>query len=91
DAPPPVTPPGPASELSVSSAGTVLSGKGQGGTTVTVKDAAGNVIGTGTVGADGNFQVNLGTPQTNGETLQVVLKDASGNESTPATVVAGGG
>ncbi|NWC55215.1 hypothetical protein HX799_29140, partial [Pseudomonas tolaasii] len=93
DAPPPVTPPatppGAAGGLSVNSAGTVLNGKGQGGTTVTVKDAAGNVIGTGTVGADGNFQVNLGTPQTNGETLQVVLKDASGKESVPATVVAG--
>ncbi|MBI6580721.1 BapA prefix-like domain-containing protein, partial [Pseudomonas synxantha] len=81
--------PGAASGLAVNGAGTLLTGKGQGGTTVTVKDAAGNVLGTSTVGADGNFQVNLGTPQTNGETLQVTLKDAAGQVSPPATVVAG--
>ncbi|WP_143479457.1 Ig-like domain-containing protein, partial [Pseudomonas fluorescens] len=81
--------PGAASGLAVNSAGTLLTGKGQAGTTVTVKDAAGNVLGTSTVGADGNFQVNLGTPQTNGETLQVTLKDALGQVSPPATVVAG--
>ena len=81
--------PGAASGLAVNSAGTLLTGKGQGGTTVTVKDAAGNVLGTSTVGTDGNFQVSLGTPQTNGETLQVTLKDALGQVSPPATVVAG--
>ncbi|MDP9030552.1 MAG: Ig-like domain-containing protein, partial [Pseudomonadota bacterium] len=85
----PVPAPGAATGLSVNSAGTVVSGKGQPGTTVTVKDATGNVLGTGTVGTDGNFQVNLDKPQTNGETLQVVLKDAAGQESQPASVVAG--
>ncbi|NWD20490.1 BapA prefix-like domain-containing protein, partial [Pseudomonas sp. IPO3778] len=88
-APAPGAAPGAATGLEVNSAGTLVSGKGQAGTTVTVKDAAGNVLGTGTVGTDGNFQVNLDKPQTNGETLQVVLKDAAGQESPPAPVVAG--
>ena len=52
--------------LTVSPDGQTISGKGEPGSTVTVKDSAGNVIGSGTVGADGNFYVNLGTPQNNG-------------------------
>jgi hypothetical protein len=69
--------------LAVSTDGTTVSGKGEPGSTATVKDAAGNVIGTGTVGTDGNFQVTLDIPQVNGETLGVTLKDAAGNESRP--------
>uniref|UniRef100_UPI0030D78146 Ig-like domain-containing protein n=1 Tax=Pseudomonas mucidolens TaxID=46679 RepID=UPI0030D78146 len=83
------SPPGAATDLSVSADGLSVIGKGQPGTTVIVRDAAGNVIGSGTVGADGNFQVGLDTPRTNGETLEVVLKDSAGNESPPSTVVAG--
>ncbi|WP_414915020.1 Ig-like domain-containing protein, partial [Pseudomonas sp. IT-P258] len=49
----------------------------------------GNVIGTGTVGADGTFEVTLTTPQINGETLSATLTDAAGNVSAPTTVDAG--
>jgi len=52
-----------------------------------IKDASGNVIGTGTVGADGNFQVSLDTPAPEGESLAITLKDAAGNESAPGALV----
>src|SRR5471032_3034659 len=86
----PVTLPDAPTGLTVSADGTTVSGKGAPGSTITIKDANGNPIGSGTVGADGNFQIVLGTPSTTGATLQVVLKDSAGNESLPGTVVVGG-
>ena len=83
------TAPAAPTDLAVSADGTTVSGKGEPNTTVTIKDANGNVIGTGTVGADGTFQVTLTTPQTNGETLTATLTDAAGNVSAPASVDAG--
>jgi len=74
--------------LSLSGNGLVLSGLGEIGSTVTVRDAAGNVLGSGTVGSDGSFQVSLSNPQTNGQTLDVTLTDAAGNVSAPGTVTA---
>src|SRR5690606_12229461 len=68
--------------------GTIVSGTGEPGTTVTVYDPEGNEIGTGTVGDDGTFEVTLDEPQTNGEELEVTLSDAAGNESDPAEVTA---
>src|SRR5690606_21939492 len=68
--------------------GTIVSGTGEPGTTVTVYDPEGNEIGTGTVGDDGTFEVTLDEPQTNGEELEVTLSDAAGNESDPAEVAA---
>ena len=65
--------------LAVSDDGLVLSGKGEPGSTVTIKDPAGNVIGTGAVSADGTFSITLETAQTNGETLGVTLTDKAGN------------
>ncbi|WP_287814392.1 Ig-like domain-containing protein, partial [Pseudomonas sp.] len=76
------------SSLSLSGNGLVLSGLGEIGSTVTVRDAAGNVLGSGTVGSDGSFQVTLSNPQTNGQTLDVTLTDAAGNTSAPGTVTA---
>ncbi|WP_414913701.1 Ig-like domain-containing protein, partial [Pseudomonas sp. IT-P258] len=83
------TPPDTPDSLSFNDAGTVLIGRGEPGSTVTVKDASGQVIGTGTVGSDGNFQVNLNAPQTNGETVEVTLTDSSGNVSAPGEITAG--
>lgn len=68
--------------------GVTLSGKGEAGTTVTVRDAQGNVIGTGTVDANGNFQLTLTTPQKNGENIEVTLTDGAGNVSGPVTITA---
>ncbi|SDT16075.1 VCBS repeat-containing protein [Pseudomonas sp. Z003-0.4C(8344-21)] len=82
------TPPAPATGLSLSADGRVLSGFGEAGSVVQIRDAAGNLLGSGTVSADGRFQVDLNTPQTNGQPLDVTLTDGAGNVSTPGTVTA---
>ncbi|WP_272947538.1 Ig-like domain-containing protein [Pantoea sp. A4] len=73
--------------LVVNNAGTILTGLGEAGTTVTVRDAGGNVVGTGTVNSGGSFSVTLTTAQTTGAALAVTLTDAAGNvsNSAPAT------
>ncbi|MDO6410102.1 Ig-like domain-containing protein, partial [Pantoea phytobeneficialis] len=76
-----------ATGLAVNTAGTLLTGTGEAGTTVTVKDAGGNTIGTGTVASNGSFSVTLTTAQTTGATLSVSLTDAAGNTSPTATVL----
>ncbi|MDU7559106.1 MAG: Ig-like domain-containing protein, partial [Pseudomonas sp.] len=83
------TAPAAPTELKVSVDGLTLSGKGEVGSTVTVKDAAGTVIGSGPVGADGSFDITLDTAQTNGETLNVTLTDKAGNVSAVTPVIAG--
>ncbi|WP_300116973.1 Ig-like domain-containing protein, partial [Sphingobium sp.] len=67
---------------------TSVSGTGEPGATVTVSDRDGTVLGTAQVGTDGNFTVALSAPQTDGETLSVTQRDAAGNESDPALLVA---
>ncbi|MDP9520651.1 BapA/Bap/LapF family large adhesin [Pseudomonas putida] len=75
-------------DLLVSPDGLRLSGRGEAGTTVNIRDAAGNLIGSGTVGADGSFNVTLTPPQVNSENLEVTLTDGAGNVSVPGTVTA---
>ncbi|ANC84729.1 BapA/Bap/LapF family large adhesin [Pseudomonas putida] len=75
-------------DLLVSPDGLRLTGRGEAGTTVNIRDAAGNLIGSGTVGADGSFTVTLNAPQINSENLDVTLTDAAGNVSAPGTVTA---
>ncbi|MCE0908427.1 BapA/Bap/LapF family large adhesin [Pseudomonas kurunegalensis] len=75
-------------DLLVSPDGLRLTGRGEAGTTVSIRDAAGNLIGSGTVGADGTFDVTLNPPQINSENLEVTLTDGAGNVSTPGTVTA---
>ncbi|MFJ4384331.1 BapA/Bap/LapF family large adhesin [Pseudomonas sp. NPDC089408] len=84
---PDITPPNEASELQLSNDGSVLTGRGEPGTTVQVVDAQGNVLGNAQVGADGVISVVLTPPQTDGQELDVVLRDAAGNSST-ANVIA---
>ena len=81
------TPPEAASDVLVSADGRTLSGRGEAGASVQVRDAAGNVIATGTVAADGTFSVALDPAVVDGSTLQVGLTDAAGNASpdTPVT------
>ena len=85
---PDLTPPDPADTLVLNGAATQLTGGGEVGATVTVTNAAGIVVGTGTVGTDGTFTIALSPAQTEGGNLSVVLEDAAGNASTPATVLA---
>lgn len=74
--------------LAISPDGTTVTGTGEPGATVTVRDGAGNVVGTTPVGADGNFTLSLTPPRTNGETLAAVQTDAAGNPSAAATITA---
>ena len=80
--------PAPATGLIVSDDGTEVSGNGEAGSTISITDPDGNVIGTGTVGDDGTFVVNIDPKQTDGQDLEVVLVDGSGNTSDPAIVTA---
>lgn len=75
-----------ASNLSLNSAATVLSGEGEAGATVTVRDASGAILATGTVNQSGQFQITLPSAQTSGSALQVTLSDAAGNISGPASL-----
>ncbi|MFK3797055.1 BapA/Bap/LapF family large adhesin [Pseudomonas sp. NPDC088444] len=88
DTPSDTTAPNAPTDLLISSNGLLLSGFGEVGALVTIRDANGNVIGTGTVGSDGRFDVPLNTPQTNGQTVNVTLTDAAGNTSAPGTTTA---
>src|SRR5690606_31544055 len=85
---PDLTAPTAPTDVDVSDTGDVVTGRGEPGATVTVRDAAGAVIGTGVVAADGGFSVTLTTAQTNGEQVSVTLTDASGNASGPGTATA---
>lgn len=77
-----------ATALALNDTGTVLSGNGEAGTTVTVTNAAGTVLGSSTVMADGSFQVLLSSAQLDGQLLAVNLRDAAGNVSLPASLTA---
>ncbi|MBK0004296.1 Ig-like domain-containing protein, partial [Erwinia sp. S38] len=85
------TPPAQVDDLEVAADGLTITGTGEPGAAITVRDADGNIISLpGTVvGEDGNFTVTLSTPQTNGETLSVIQTDEAGNPSDPTTVDAG--
>ncbi|WP_230482123.1 BapA/Bap/LapF family large adhesin [Sphingomonas sp. Leaf21] len=72
----------------INGAGTVISGQGEAGATVTIRDAGGAVLGTATVAANGSYSALLTTPQINGQALAVTQADAAGNASTPAAVIA---
>ncbi|WP_210358191.1 BapA/Bap/LapF family large adhesin [Sphingomonas beigongshangi] len=68
--------------------GTGVSGTGEAGAAIQVRNAAGALIGAGTVGANGSYSVTLDQPRTNGEAVSVTQADAAGNVSPPATAVA---
>ncbi|WP_241651101.1 Ig-like domain-containing protein, partial [Rosenbergiella nectarea] len=58
---PDTTVPAEPSGIQLSDDGKTIFGKGEVGSTVTVTDASGKALGTGTVGADGTFSVTLTT------------------------------
>ncbi|MDE4541051.1 hypothetical protein GIB19_28020, partial [Pseudomonas sp. ITEM 17296] len=78
---PDITPPAAVSNIAVGSDGLVLSGRGEVGATVQVRDAEGTVIGTGTVLANGTFLIDLDPAAQPGEHLSLVQTDPSGNAS----------
>lgn len=89
--PPPandVTPPDAPTNLSISADGKTITGNAEPGSTVTITDSNGQVIGTGTAGSDGSFTISLTTPQISGEELTAHATDPSGNTGPDSTVVA---
>lgn len=85
---PDTTGPVPPTGLDVSTDGQTLTGKGEPGGTVAVIHADGTVVGTGDVAANGSFSVTLNPPQQNGEILNVIITDASGNTGSASSVTA---
>ncbi|MEH2921584.1 Ig-like domain-containing protein, partial [Samsonia erythrinae] len=75
-------------ELAIAEDGTSVSGTAEAGSTVTVTDAAGNELGSVTVGEDGSFSVPLSPALTNGETITTVVTDTAGNVSESTTITA---
>ena len=89
--PPPTdtTPPAAASNLLVSADGTRLTGNAEPGARVGIDlNGDGRADITVVAGADGRFEATLSPPLVNGETLSVVVTDAAGNSSPPASVTA---
>ncbi|WP_185079501.1 Ig-like domain-containing protein, partial [Pseudomonas protegens] len=68
-----------ASDLAVSANGATLTGIGEVGASVEVRDAGGVLLGTATVASNGNFSVTLSPAAVAGSNLSVVQIDAAGN------------
>ncbi|MEG7492853.1 Ig-like domain-containing protein, partial [Enterobacter hormaechei] len=85
---PDLTAPDAPANLEVSPDGKTVTGTAEPGSTVTLKDADGNTIGTGKAGSDGKFTIDLGTPLTNGEQITATATDPSGNTSPGVQVTA---
>lgn len=85
---PDITPPATPDTVTVNTTGTAVSGHTDAGATITVKDADGKTIGTGTADGSGQFTVTLSPAQANGQTVSVTASDAAHNTSDPATAIA---
>ncbi|WP_171497808.1 Ig-like domain-containing protein, partial [Acinetobacter ursingii] len=66
--------------------GSQITGTGEPGSSIEVKDQDGNVIGTAEVGEDGNYVVELSPAQNSGEDLTVNATDKAGNVSPDVSV-----
>jgi len=85
---PDTTPPAIPTNVVVNHDGDHVTGKAEPGSTVTVKDEQGSIIGTGQADGSGHFDVTLSTPQKNGEVLDVTATDGASNTSQPALAIA---
>ncbi|RYZ86752.1 MAG: BapA prefix-like domain-containing protein, partial [Moraxellaceae bacterium] len=74
--------------VSINATGTVVTGKAEAGSVVSIKIADGTEVGRATVGTDGQFSINLSPAQANGEQLTIVATDAANNASQPITAIA---
>ncbi|GAA3587858.1 hypothetical protein GCM10022198_09310 [Klugiella xanthotipulae] len=72
--------------------GTRVTGTAEPGSKITVRDESGRVIGTGTTGPDGRFDIGLSPAAAPGSRVAVSATDAAGNIATTiVTVNAAGG
>ncbi|MCU4504630.1 type I secretion C-terminal target domain-containing protein [Acinetobacter sp. WU_MDCI_Abxe161] len=72
----------------IDTAGKVVAGVTEANTVVTVKNAVGTVVGTGTADATGKYSITLDKAYVNGESLSATAADKSGNATAPKTIVA---
>ncbi|MET6678884.1 BapA/Bap/LapF family large adhesin [Citrobacter amalonaticus] len=77
-----LTKPAAPEDVTISADGATVSGTAETGSTVTIRDTDGNVIGTG-VATDGTFQIQVTPAQTGLNTLTATAEDAAGNNSDP--------
>ncbi|MCU6668731.1 Ig-like domain-containing protein [Enterobacteriaceae bacterium H4N4] len=85
--PPDTTAPLAPTDLEINENGTLVTGKAEPGSTVTVR-VGDSIVGQGTATDNGDFSVTLNTPKLNGEVLSVTATDAAQNTSLPGTVTA---
>lgn len=80
------TPPLAPGELLISADGKTVSGEAEAGSTITIKDPSGNIVGEGKTDSDGKFSIDLTAPQLSGEQLTVTATDDAGNTGPSATI-----
>lgn len=80
------TPPLAPGKLLISADGKTVSGEAEAGSTITIKDPSGNVVGEGKADSDGKFSIDLTAPQLSGERLTVTATDDAGNTGPSATI-----
>ncbi|ELW8651202.1 BapA prefix-like domain-containing protein [Salmonella enterica] len=80
------TPPLAPGNLLISADGKTVSGEAEAGSTITIKDPSGNVVGEGKADSDGKFSIDLTAPQISGEQLTVTATDDAGNTGPSATI-----
>ena len=61
--------------------GKVITGQAKAGSTVYVKDAKGEILGQAQADSDGNYEITLDRPITDGEKVNVFAKNPAGKES----------
>ncbi|MEQ1078571.1 BapA prefix-like domain-containing protein [Acinetobacter seifertii] len=75
--------------VEVNKEGSVIHGKTEANAKVQIKDADGNVIGTGMADAQGDFQITLSPALKESQKGTVVVEDAAGNTSKPVEIKPG--
>jgi len=83
-----ITPPAAPTALVVAASGDSVSGEAEAGARISILNAGGTEIGSGEVGLDGKFTVNISPNQLNGEVLTVFAYDTAQNKSDPGQATA---
>ncbi|QBM41166.1 type I secretion C-terminal target domain-containing protein [Acinetobacter baumannii] len=73
---------------SIGTAGKVVTGVTEANAVVTVKNAAGIVVGIATADTAGKYSITLDKVYLNGESLNVTAADKAGNATVPKTIIA---
>ncbi|MDV0439043.1 Ig-like domain-containing protein [Xanthomonas sacchari] len=77
----------PAAPVLQPSNGSAIVGTAEAGTTITVTDGNGTLIGQATADASGNWSVTPGAALPDGTVVTAIATDAAGNASAPATLI----